>query len=91
MGTFEGSISHNMNYNIFLKAHDRENKSLHREQLTISDMNSLTFTTPTIQYKTLGELIPVTAKKRSNTRGAYASYQRESLNVSARNTQRQMT
>jgi hypothetical protein len=49
MGTFEGSISHNMNYNIFLKAQDRENKSLNREQLTVSDMNSLTFTTPTIQ------------------------------------------
>jgi hypothetical protein len=63
METFEGSILHNMNYNIFLKAHDRENQSLHREQLTVSDVNSLTFTTPTIQNKTLGKLIPVTAKK----------------------------
>jgi hypothetical protein len=63
---FEGSISHNMNYNIFLKAHDRENKSLHREQLTVSDVNSLTFTTPTIQKKTLGKLIPVTAKKKKH-------------------------
>ena len=62
---FEGSISHNMNYNIFLKAHDRENKSLHREQLTVSDVNSLTFTTPTIQKKKLGKLIPVTTKKNN--------------------------
>jgi hypothetical protein len=62
MGTFEGSILHNMNYNIFLKAHDRENQSLHREQLTVSDVNSLTFTTPT---KTLAKLIPVTAKKNN--------------------------
>ena len=67
MGTFEGSISHNMNYNIFLKAHDRENKSLHRGQLPVSDMNSLTFTTPTIQKKMLGKLIPVTAKKKHQT------------------------
>jgi len=69
MGTFEGSISHNMNYNIFLKAQDRENKSLNREQLTVSDMNSLTFTTPTIQKKTLGKLMPVTAKKHQTLEG----------------------
>jgi hypothetical protein len=32
MGTFVGNLSLSINYNIFLKAHDRENKSVHREQ-----------------------------------------------------------